>query len=123
MTFCRGWEVYGAISTLCTLTRLLTKHKHQNFASVEYGIMPLTHDKARAVICKVCVKKKGCVRPVTERYEDLISRHYRSDLDPKDESLPTGICQLCRQALNNIESGRPGAGRVRLPPADHFDYG
>ena len=103
-----------------------TLNKHQNFVSTEYGIMPnskITHDSARACICKVCVKKKDCVRPITDRYEALISTHYRSDLDPKDESLPTGICQLCRQALNNIESGKPGAGRVRLPPADHFDYG
>ena len=34
MTFCRGWEVYGAISTLSTLTGFLTKHKHQNFVLV-----------------------------------------------------------------------------------------
>ena len=80
----------------------------------------LSHDAARACVCKVCVLKKNCVRPCTERYEGLIAKHYKPGLDPKDETLPTGICGSCRLALNNLESGKPG--RQSLPPSDHFDY-
>ena len=80
----------------------------------------LTPVAAHARVCKVCVKQKKCVRPSTEKYEALIARHYRDDLDPKDESLPTGICSSCRMALGNLESGR--AGKHFLPPRDHYDY-
>lgn len=80
----------------------------------------ITHEKARTLICKVCVKKKKCVRVCSQKYEDLIAKHYRSGLDPKDESLPIGLCDSCRKGLSNIESKRPG--RDTLPPADHFDY-
>ena len=82
----------------------------------------LTHDAARARVCKVCVKKKKCVRPCTTRYEALIAKHYKPGLDPQDDSLPTGICSVCSKALNNVESGKPGAGGHVLPPSDHFDY-
>ena len=80
----------------------------------------ITHEKARSSICKVCVNKKKCVRVCSQRYEDLIVLHYRSGLDPKDESLPIGLCDSCRKALNDIEAKRPG--RHVLPPVDHFDY-
>ena len=81
----------------------------------------LTHDDCRARVCKVCVKYKKCVRACTEKYEVLIAKHYRTGLDTKDDSLPTGICGSCSQALNHRELGRPG--KHKLPPADHFNYG
>ena len=80
----------------------------------------LTHDKRRSLICKVCVSKKKGVVTCSPKYEELISKHYRSDLDPKDESLPCGLCDSCRQALSDKESQR--TGRHILPPADHYDY-
>lgn len=91
--------------------------------SLKNGIMPytkLSHEGARARVCKVCVLKKKCVRRITERTEALIAKHYRSGLDAQDDSLPTGICGQCRQALNAMESGKPG--KHCLPPPDHFDY-
>lgn len=80
----------------------------------------LTHEQARSHICKVCVVKKKCVRVCAPKYEILISKHYRSDLDPQDESLPIGLCDSCRKALGNLESKK--AGRDKLPSVDHFDY-
>ena len=80
----------------------------------------LSHDAARASVCKVCVQKKKCVRPCTEKYDTLIAKHYRSGLDAQDDALPSGICSSCRMALNDIESGR--SGRHVLPSRDHFDY-
>ena len=81
----------------------------------------ITHEQARARVCKVCVTKKKDVRPCAEKYEALITKHYKSGLDPQDDSIPTGLCSSCRQALGSMESGKPG--KHCLPPADHFDYG
>ena len=80
----------------------------------------ITHEQGRALICKVCVAKKKGVRVCSQKYEDLIAKHYRDDLDPKDESLPNGICDGCRKALSDLESKK--AGRHKLPPVDHYDY-
>ena len=81
-----------------------------------------THDENRALVCKVCVKDKKCVRSINQEIEALITKHYKSGLDhTQDDSLPTGICSSCRQALSAMESGRPS--KHRLPAPDHFDYG
>ena len=86
--------------------------------------MPYTarsHDENRALVCKVCVKYKKCVRRINEGIDALIAKHYQSGLDhTQDDSLPTGICSSCRQALSAMESGRPS--KHRLPAPDHFDY-
>ena len=77
----------------------------------------LNHSESRAKHCIVCVKKKKCVRPITEEVKQQIETHYKSGLDfEHDDRLPTKICGLCRHNLRQIASGK----RVEKIPV--FDY-
>ena len=77
----------------------------------------LTHDQCRAKLCIVCVKKKDCVRPISEDVKLLIERHYRPGLDHiNDDRLPTKICGLCRIRLRETASGK------RVHKFEVFDY-
>ena len=54
----------------------------QSFIS-SLATMPgaLNHFESRAKHCIVCVKKKKCVRPITEEVKQQIETHYKSGLD------------------------------------------
>ena len=67
----------------------------------------LTHSECRALLCIVCVKKKPCVRPISDDVKQLIETHYQAGLDfINDDRLPNKICGLCRLRLREIESGK-----------------
>ena len=78
---------------------------------------PLPHSKCRALLCIICVKKKKCVRPISEKVKLQIEVNYTTGLDfENDDRLPTQICGLCRFDLGEISSGR------RVDKLQVFDY-
>lgn len=66
---------------------------------------PITHAKARQVICLLCFDKDTNARRIKENLERLTKEFCFSDLDIENEQLPHSVCGTCRVTLLAYEKG------------------
>ena len=62
-----------------------------------------THGDALGAICDVCWRKKGSMRPVSQKLCDLIRKHVYSGYSKESEIHPTVTCDSCRLTLSDYD--------------------
>ena len=62
-----------------------------------------THGDSLNTICAACWRKKGSVRPVTEKLAELLCQFVYSDYSREGRIHPSVICDVCRITITGLE--------------------
>ena len=65
-----------------------------------------THGDSLLIVCAVCWRKKGSVRPVTDKMSGLICQFVFEDYSKDNGVHPSVICDGCRKTLGDIDKVR-----------------